>query len=313
MAEAGERVNGRYRLVEQVGAGGMGRVWRAVDELLDRQVAVKELLLGGDLWEESQQVLVQRALREARSAARLNHPAIITVHDVTEHQGVPMIVMELVKGVSLAQAVDAAGRLSPSRTAEIGLAVAQALNVAHEAGILHRDLKPANVMLDGRRVILTDFGIARLSGDPELTQTGALLGTPAYMSPEQARREDLGPAADLWSLGATLYTAVEGRPSFAGGGFTATLARVLEARFDAPEHAGPLTPLLLALLQVDPALRPTTAEVIATLSGIAVERRSSVPSPTVVEQTEPRTQLEIPEPAPAPAPRRPGRRAVLLG
>ncbi|GAA2734578.1 serine/threonine-protein kinase [Actinocorallia aurantiaca] len=316
MASGGERVGGRYRLVEQIGTGGMGRVWRAVDEVLDRQVAVKEIRLDERLDEESREVLVQRASREARAAAGLNHPAIVTVHDVAEHDGAPMIVMELLKGMSLGQTIEAAGRISPQRVAEIGLAVAGALRVAHGAGILHRDLKPANVMLDGRRVVLTDFGVVQVAGDPRLTQTGALVGTPAYMSPEQACRVELGPASDLWSLGATLYTAVEGHPPFPARSFTAVLALVLEGKFEPMEHAGALEPLLRKLLQRDPELRPDITRVIAELGETADPRRPDVPSfPTLVENTLPPTEI-VPPPEPAAPPaRRPsrviGRRAVL--
>ncbi|WP_157963908.1 WD40 repeat domain-containing serine/threonine protein kinase [Actinocorallia populi] len=330
MADAGDRINGRYRLVEPVGSGGMGRVWRAEDEVLGREVAVKELLLDARLDDEERRVLVERMSREARLAARLTHPAIVTVHDVVEHDGMPLIVMELLKGMPLDRTVKTAGRLTPTRVAEIGLAVAEALRTAHKAGILHRDLKPANVMLDERRVVLTDFGIARLSGDPRITLTGALLGTPAYMSPEQARRdEDLGPASDLWSLGATLYTAVEGRSPFPGNSFVAVLALLMKGEFDPPEHAGPLTSLLHELLRPDPEQRPTIAETIGTLSEIATPWRHSTPlpaasatvvesgPPAAVESTRPLPGSDAPEPEPveppAPRPSRSiGRRSVLL-
>ncbi|RAY13820.1 hypothetical protein DPM19_19425 [Actinomadura craniellae] len=265
----GTVVGGRYRLAEQVGTGGMGRVWRARDEVLGREVAVKELLPPRELSAEKRDEMNRRAVREARAAGRLSHPGIITVHDVAEHDGSPLIVMEFVRGRSLDEVIREEGRLPPDRVARIGLAMAEALREAHAAGIVHRDLKPANVLLDHDRVVITDFGIASLAGDPTLTPSGALLGTPAYMAPEQADREIASPAADLWSLGATLYAAVEGRAPYTGPSLVAVLSALLTRRPDPPRYAGALAPLLAGLLDRDPARRPTAAQAATALAALA--------------------------------------------
>src|ERR687887_222604 len=250
-------ISGRYRLVRVLGAGGMGRVWLGQDELIGREVAIKELLLPPDITHEQRQTLTQRAMREARAAGRLNHPGIITVHDVIEYDGAPLIVMEFVRGRSLADAIKADGALPVERVAAIAWAMFAALRVAHGAGIVHRDLKPGNVLLDGDRVVITDFGIASLAGDAQLTRSGMIMGTPTYMAPEQAEHERASTASDLWSVGATLYAAVEGRPPFEGEGVMSVLSAVLTRDPRPPGRAGPLTPLLYALLRKDPSRRPT--------------------------------------------------------
>jgi hypothetical protein len=251
----------RYRLVTMLGRGGMGAVWKARDELLDRDVAVKEVLLPPELTAGEREVLRQRTLREARTAARLSHPAVVTVFDVVEQDGRPWIVMEFVPSRSLGEVINEDGPLSPERTAEIGLQVLAALRAAHRAGILHRDVKPSNVLLgpDGR-VVLTDFGIATLEGDASITKSGILLGAPAYIAPERARGRPAGPESDLWSLGATLYTAVEGRAPHDKGAPMPTLTAVVTEEPEPARRAGPLLPVLTGLLRKDPAERLGTAE-----------------------------------------------------
>ncbi|WP_194293503.1 serine/threonine-protein kinase [Actinomadura macrotermitis] len=275
---AGELINGRYRLTAELGRGGMGRVWQAHDEMLDRDVAVKEIAAAVDLDDATRRSLTGRAMREARAAARLNHPGIVTVYDVALHDDRPLIVMELVRGRSLAEIVAEQGPLPVRRAAVIGLALLEALREAHAAGIVHRDLKPANVLVTGRRVVITDFGLSTLAGDVRITRSGSVLGTPAYMAPEQAEGLGTGPATDLWGLGATLYTAVEGRPPYQGGEFVAILSALLTRPPDPPRRAGALQPLLAALLQRDPAKRPAPEHVAGML-----ERAAQAPEPPGAE------------------------------
>ncbi|MEV0228592.1 serine/threonine-protein kinase [Nonomuraea sp. NPDC050786] len=279
---------GRYRLQSQLGEGGMGTVWRATDELLQQEVAVKEVKLPPDLDAASRTELTERTLREARAAARLrSHPSIVTVHDVVLDGGRPWIVMELVRGRSLDQAVRNSGPLPPQQVAGIGLRVLDALGAAHASGVLHRDVKPANVMLtDDGRVLLTDFGIATIAGDSALTQSGFLTGSPGYIAPERLRGETDGPPADLWSLGATLFTAVEGGPPFAGPNTAAVLAAVLMQEPAPFRLAGPLAPVLAAILEKDPARRCLPDEAGRSLE--AVHRGSPATDPPLRQrQTRP--------------------------
>jgi sugar lactone lactonase YvrE len=257
----------RYRLTRVIGTGGMGRVWLGHDELIDREVAIKELLLPPGLDDAQRTGMSERAMREARAAGRLNHPGIVTVYDVVEHNGAPLIVMEYVRGGSLADAIRTQGSLPVERVAAIGMAILDALRVAHQAGIVHRDLKPANVLLAPDRVVITDFGIARLMGDVQLTVSGAIVGSPAYMAPEQANSQPSTPASDLWSLGATMYAALEGHPPFEGPDFMGTLAALLTRDPRPPARAGRLTGLLNALLRKDPNQRPPADQVAAFLGG----------------------------------------------
>ncbi|MFG1959620.1 serine/threonine-protein kinase [Nonomuraea sp. NPDC049028] len=272
---------GRYRLLSPLGQGGMGTVWRAMDELLRQEVAVKEVRLPPDLDEAARTELAERTLREARAAARLrSHPSIVTVHDVVLDGGRPWIVMELVRGRSLDQAVRTNGPLAPRQVAWIGLQMLDALGAAHASGVLHRDVKPANVMLtDDGRVLLTDFGIATVAGDAALTQTGLLTGSPGYIAPERLRGETDGPLADLWSLGATLFTAVEGGPPFARANQAAVMAAVLMQPPAPARLAGPLAPVLAAILEKDPVRRCAPGQAADWLNAIAqgaVPARSEV-------------------------------------
>ncbi|MFE7896338.1 serine/threonine-protein kinase [Streptomyces sp. NPDC057424] len=267
-------VAGRYRLAESIGSGGMGRVWRAHDEVLHRSVAIKELTAALYVSESEQAILLARTRAEARAAARINHSAVVTVHDVLEHDGRPWIVMELVEGRSLADAVKEEGRVEPREAARIGLWVLRALRAAHTAGVLHRDIKPGNVLLarDGR-VLLTDFGIAQIEGDTTITRTGEVVGSVDYLAPERVRGHDPGPSSDLWALGATLYTAVEGRSPFRRTTPLTTMQAVVEEEAAEFRHAGPLAPVITALLRKDPGTRPDASEAEQMLAEAAEGRR----------------------------------------
>ncbi|MFJ7176973.1 serine/threonine-protein kinase [Streptomyces massasporeus] len=267
-------VAGRYRLAESIGSGGMGRVWRAHDEVLHRSVAIKELTAALYVSESEQAILLARTRAEARAAARINHSAVVTVHDVLEHDGRPWIVMELVEGRSLADAVKEEGRVEPREAARIGLWVLRALRAAHTAGVLHRDIKPGNVLLarDGR-VLLTDFGIAQIEGDTTITRTGEVVGSVDYLAPERVRGHDPGPSSDLWALGATLYTAVEGRSPFRRTTPLTTMQAVVEEEAAELQNAGPLTPVIISLLRKDPGTRPDASEAEQMLAEAAEGRR----------------------------------------
>ncbi|MFF8996022.1 serine/threonine-protein kinase [Streptomyces sp. NPDC014983] len=267
-------IAGRYRLADSIGSGGMGRVWRAHDEVLHRTVAVKELTAALYVSDSDQAVLLARTRAEARAAARINHSAVVTVHDVLEHDGRPWIVMELVEGNSLADAVKEQGHIEPREAARIGLWVLRALRAAHSAGVLHRDVKPGNVLLgrDGR-VLLTDFGIAQIEGDSTITRTGEVVGSVDYLAPERVRGHDPGSASDLWALGATLYTAVEGRSPFRRTSPLSTMQAVVEEEAEQPRNAGPLGPVISALLRKEPELRPGADEAEQMLAEAAEGRR----------------------------------------
>jgi serine/threonine protein kinase len=263
LADAGRVIVGRYRLEAPIGRGAMGVVWRARDQLLDRDVAVKEVQIAETLTDEERANAYQRTLREAKTAARLNHPGVVTVYDVAEDGGRPWIVMQLVSAQSLDQVLAASGPLSPRRAAEVGRQLLSALSVAHAAGVMHRDVKPSNVLL-GRddRAVLTDFGIATFQGDPRLTQTGMVMGSPGFTAPERIRGEDASPASDLWSLGATLFAAVEGYgPYEKRGGAITTMSAIINEDAPSAPTAGALGPLIAALLRREPSDRPdaTTA------------------------------------------------------
>ncbi|MFJ3722246.1 serine/threonine-protein kinase [Streptomyces sp. NPDC090045] len=252
---------GRYRLVEPIGRGGMGKVWRAHDELLHRTVAVKELTAGLYVSQADRDVMHARTQKEARAAARIQHPAVVVVHDVLEHDDRPWIVMEYIDGPSLAEAAKAAGRIEPREAARIGLHVLGALRAAHAVGVLHRDVKPGNVLLakDGR-VLLTDFGIAAIEGDSSITRTGEIVGSIDYLAPERVTGGIPDPSSDLWSLGATLYTAVEARSPFRRTSPISSLQAVVNDEPPALRQAEALGPVITALLRKDPMERPSAAE-----------------------------------------------------
>lgn len=314
--DAGLVLAGRYRLGEVLGRGGMGKVWRAHDEVLHRTVAVKELTAGLYVAEADRVVLHARTQKEARAAARITHPGVVTVHDVIEHDNRPWIVMQYVDGPSLADAAKESGELEPREAARIGLHVLGALRAAHSAGVLHRDVKPGNVLLarDGR-VLLTDFGIAAIEGDSTITRTGELVGSIDYLAPERVRGGDPGPASDLWSLGATLYTAVEGRSPFRRTSPISTMQAVVAEEPSAPTRAGALTPVITALLRKDPADRPSAEETERMLLEAMEGRRPRAAQAYVPTQQVPQEMLhamgsggtsggtaQLPHPAAAPAP-----------
>ncbi|GAA2144375.1 serine/threonine-protein kinase [Actinomadura napierensis] len=268
--EEGRLLAGRYRLLSVVGRGGMGTVWRARDETLDREVAVKEVLLPSGLSDDDRHTRHQRTLREARASARLNHPGVVTVHDVVDEDDRPWIVMELVRARSLQDVLDDDGPLPPGRVAAVGRQIIGALRAAHAIGILHRDVKPANVLVtDDDRAVLTDFGIAQMAGDATLTGTGLIMGSPAYMSPERVNGDRAIPASDLWALGATLYAACEGKAPHHRSDAMAVLAAVMTQEVPPPKNAGPLEPVLLGLLERDPVRRMSAERAEEALAAVA--------------------------------------------
>ncbi|MFE2425530.1 protein kinase [Streptomyces sp. NPDC059373] len=248
---------GRYRITGRLGRGGMGTVWRAEDELLGRQVAVKELLLDDDMPDDERRGRSERALREARTAARIKHPHVIVLHDVVEQDGNPWIVMELVDGRSLAEILAKDGPVPPREAARIGAAVTGALHAAHAHGVLHRDIKPANVLIENGtgRVVLTDFGIARMLGSTTLTEAGAFVGSPEYTAPERMSGQSAGPASDMWSLGVLLCAAVRGQSPFRRDSLGGVLHAVVFDEIRPPAELGPLLPVVTALLERDPERR----------------------------------------------------------
>ena len=320
---AGERRGGgRYRLLERLGRGGMGAVWRAHDEVLDRPVAVKELFTIAELGDRGD--VTGRVLREARAAGRISHPGIAAVYDVFEEDGHPWIVMELVPSRTLGATLREHGPLPPRRVAAISLQVLAALRAAHAAGVLHRDVKPDNVLLaaDGR-VVLTDFGIATLDGECSLTRTGVLLGTPAFIAPERAAGGRAERASDLWSLGVTMYVAVEGRAPFLRDHVLATMTAVLCDRPAPMRRAGPLAPIIDGLLRKDPRERLTAERLEPWLRAMAEPgtpeparpgpRIPCAPPPPSVSTGDLVLPDTAPHPMPPPLPRRMPYRVPRLG
>ncbi|MFE2421018.1 protein kinase [Streptomyces hokutonensis] len=320
-------MTGRYRLVESIGQGGMGRVWRAADEMLDRRVAVKEMRIDG-LDPEDTRTRRERTLREARATARIDHPNVVRVYDVVDEGERLWIVMELVAGRSLERIMAEDGPVGPREAARIGLGLVAALRQVHAGGVLHRDIKPGNVLVESRagRVVLTDFGIAAIQDAKALTMVGMLVGSPDYMAPERISGRPQGPPSDIWSLGATLCAALAGRSPFSRDTTLATLHAVLYEEPELPAAAGPLREVLAALLEKEPSVRPGLEEVEEALSPVAfpteaeklgsvetelVERPESPAEPVVHQESPTPVFLERPvvraardprvhEPAPGP-------------
>ena len=275
----------------------MGVVWRARDQLLDRDVAVKEVVISALIGADERRNAYQRTLREARTAARLSHRGVVAVYDVAEEDGRPWIVMELVPSQSLDQVLVVEGRLPAARAGRIGQQLLSALAAAHAAGVLHRDVKPSNVLIatnrtgEGwdERAVLTDFGIAQFEGDPRLTQTGMVMGSPGFTAPERIRGSDASSASDLWSLGATIYAAVEGRgPYEQRGGAITTMSAIINEDAPIAPHAGQLAPVIAALLRRDPTTRPSAsaaarmfAQVLPRLTDVTEEPPVMAHPPTI--------------------------------
>ena len=294
----GRVIAGRYNLQHPIGRGAMGVVWRARDQLLDRDVAVKEVVISAMIGEDEKRNAYQRTLREARTAARLSHRGVVAVYDVAEEDGRPWIVMELVPSRSLDAVLTVEGRLSAARTCRIGQQLLSALAAAHTAGVLHRDVKPSNVLIATDRIgdswderaVLTDFGIAQFEGDPRLTQTGMVMGSPGFTAPERIRGGDATSGSDLWSLGATLYAAVEGRgPYEQRGGAITTMSAIINEDAPVAPHAAELAPLIGALLRRDPSARPSAAaaarmfaQVLPRLTDAAAEKPAAAHPPTAL-------------------------------
>ncbi|MFI0422356.1 serine/threonine-protein kinase [Spongiactinospora sp. 9N601] len=303
-APSGYLLAARYRLSEPVGRGGMGTVWRARDELLDRQVAVKEVRLPLVLDEDLRSELCARTEREGRATAMVAHPSVITVFDVVTEDDRPWIVMELLQARSLEQFIREEGPLPPRKVAEIGRQVLGALRAVHAKGILHRDVKPSNVLVTHDRAVLTDFGLAALEGDASITQAGIVLGSAGYIAPERVLGDKASPAADLWSLGATLYTAVEGKGLHGRRTAAAALAALTSGAPIPMEKAGPLAPVLRGLLRIDPDTRLDAARASLMLARVAAGGAAEEPLTQAA-----RRPIRAAIPAP-PAPRRPGHRGV---
>ncbi|NGO71156.1 serine/threonine-protein kinase, partial [Streptomyces boncukensis] len=267
---------GRYRLRDELGHGGMGTVWRAYDETLRREVAVKEVRAPEGLEDREVRQLYARLEREGWAAGRVAHRNVVTVYDVVAEEGRPWIVMEFIRGLSLDDLLVAEGPMAPERAAAVGAEVLAALRAAHSCAVLHRDVKPGNVLLsnDGRTV-LTDFGIALIEDSPALTRTGEVIGSPEYLAPERARSGPPGPGSDLWSLGVLLYAAVEGRSPFRRDTALGTLRAIVDDELPPPRHAGPLAPVLEGLLRKDPELRLAAQETAQLLA--AVRDRGTTP------------------------------------
>ena len=312
-ATAGRVIVDRYELVEPLGEGPLGPLWRARDRDDDRDVAVREIELPDLLDEVEQAALAEKVLREARAAARITHRAVVPVLDVVADDGFPFVVTELVDAPNLADVVAREGPLPPAQAAAIGLELLEALGAAHDSGLVHRDVQPSNVFLDGERVRLADFGVASLVDDPRMPATGAV--APFYLAPEQTGSAGASPASDMWSLGATIYFAVEGSPPFAEDGPSATLDAIRGRAVRPSPRAGRLRPLFDVLLVKDPLMRAgrdrtrallvwAAEEPVSSFRPVAPPTPESRPAagPTVGQEVAPPTVVETPPPPPPPAP-----------
>ncbi|WP_249375627.1 serine/threonine-protein kinase [Streptomyces sp. I05A-00742] len=292
-------IAGRYRLGRRIGRGGMGTVWRATDELLGREVAVKELHTDDAASAGAAQSYQDRTLREARTVALIKHPNVIVLHDIVEQDGRPWIVMELVDGRSLSDRLAADGTVDPREAARIGIAMLGALRAAHERGVLHRDIKPANVLLESAtgRVVLTDFGIAQVSGATTITETGAFVGSPEYTAPERMAGGQAGPESDLWSLGVLLCTVLSGESPFHRDSLGGILHAVVYDEIRPPTAAGPLLPVVRGLLERAPDRRMGADEAERLLRAYLETGRT----PAAAVHYSP-TQRSVPTPTPVPSP-----------
>ena len=283
-------IGDRYRLQHVVGSGGMGVVWQAWDERLERRVALKQLARQSGVSAREAELANKRAMREARITARLSHPHAVPVFDVVEQEGQLWLIMQFIPSITLAAVLEEAGPLEPGEAAQVGAEVASALTAAHAVGIVHRDVKPRNILIaeDGKALI-SDFGIAHALGDATLTTRGMIHGTPAYLAPEVARGGEADFASDVFSLGATLYSAMEGTPPFGtDDNSMALLHRVASGQFPPPQHSGVVTPVILEMLSTDPEARPSMRTVADRLARLAAGPRSipeTLPMPAPAEQT----------------------------
>jgi serine/threonine protein kinase len=330
VSDEGRLVAGRYRLVHRIGTGAMGVVWQARDERLNRVVAVKQVLLQTGLSQDEVEEALERVQREGRIAAKLHHPNAVTVFDVVDDDDAPWLVMEYVPNQSLSAAMKERGALPPLEVAAIGAQIAAALAAAHAAGIVHRDIKPGNILLaDNGSVKITDFGISRASDDVTVTKTGLIAGTPAYLAPEVAYGKDPTPPTDIFSLGSTLYAAVEGEPPFGLSENTLGLLHAVAAgRINPPRLAGPLTPVLLALLATEAEDRPTATYARDMLAAVARGDRPDVAEARTVfaggpvgpgtdrtraiSPQSPRSRTGVRPMVPPPPPPKPSKRPYIL-
>ncbi|MFI6090342.1 serine/threonine-protein kinase [Streptomyces sp. NPDC051218] len=306
-------IAGRYRLLAPLGEGGMGTVWRARDEVLGREVAVKEVRAPAGLPAGEVDRLYARLEREAWAAARIPHRNVVTVYDVASEDGRPWIVMEIVRGLSLSDVLDAEGPMAPKRAARIGAEVLAALRAAHDAGVLHRDVKPGNVLIanDGR-VVLTDFGIAMVEGSSALTMTGEVVGSPEFLAPERALGQRPGPESDLWSLGVLIYASVEGHSPFRQDTPLSTLRAVVDEELPPPRNAGPLVPVIEGLLRKDPAARISAADAENQLRLVAAGGTPQVATPLPYMPTVTSQQQHQHQQAPSPPPPPPYRQEPVV-